>query len=105
MTPHVLHHKAQNELDDLVEHFLRIDPKVGIAFQARYQTHLSRIKDAPKLHRARKHGIRRVNLAPRYQEYFIAYIIVDDQIVIVAVGKGKRREYYFKDRVEAATNM
>lgn len=105
MTPHVLHPKAQDELDDLVEHFLRIDPKVGIAFQARYQMHLSRIKAAPELHRARKHGIRRVNLAPRYHEYFIAYIIADDRVVIVAVGKGKRREYYFKDRLEEAKNL
>ena len=102
---HVLHPKAQDELEGLVEYFLEIDPRLGVAFQERYREHLERVKQTPELFRERKHGVRRVNLAPRFEEYFIAYLLWREQIVIVAVGHGKRRPYYFRDRIDEAKCM
>lgn len=44
-------------------------------------------------------GIRRVNLNPRFGEYYIAYMIWRQKVVIVAVAHAKRRPHYWRDRI------
>ena len=101
----VLHPAAQDELDELTEHFAAIDFHLVSAFKEDYFRHQSLILRTPEMFRERIPKVRRVNLAPRFHEYFLAYMVWNQRIVILAVGHGKRRPHYFRHRVAEARRI
>jgi hypothetical protein len=40
-----------------------------------------------------------VNLTPRFGEYYIAYMLWHDKVVILAIAHAKRRPYYWRHRI------
>lgn len=59
---------------------------------------VSRIAEDPLLWRERRGGYRRVN-CPVFP-YYVAYIIRDDKIFVVAVASGHRKPDYWKSRLK-----
>ena len=46
-----------------------------------------------------------MNLTPRFGEYYIAYMIWREKVVILAVAHAKRRPYYWRKRIGESKNM
>jgi hypothetical protein len=49
--------------------------------------------------------VRCVNLTPWFGEYYIAYMIWKDKVVILAVAHARRRPYYWRKRIVEAREM
>ncbi len=92
-------------LDDAVEELTEAalwyeskESGLGVRFRDEISNIVSRIAEDPMLWRENEGGYRRVN-CPVFP-YFIAYIIRDEEIVIIAVGHGHRKPEYWKSRTE-----
>jgi hypothetical protein len=101
----IMHPAAKQDLLELTKFFFGIDPALGNRFDARVDHYLRLIRQSPVLFHEGKFGIRRVNLAPTFQAYFIAYFCRNDTTVVLAIGHAKRRPYYFRDRIDEARKM
>jgi plasmid stabilization system protein ParE len=101
----ILHPTAKIELFDLARAFISIDPALADKFDEQTDYYFELILSNPALFHERRLGIRRANFRPNFKAYFIAYFWERERIVILAVGHGKRRPYYFRDRLEEARNM
>jgi plasmid stabilization system protein ParE len=73
------------------------DDELALDFEHKIQQTLALIQSQPELHRIRRYNVRRVNL-PRFKERYIAYMIWQNEIVVVAIGHAKRRPYYWYRR-------
>ena len=93
-----IHPAAQQEHDELIKYFGGIDEELAIAFELRYLENRHGICANPELHRIRRGKNRRVNLTPRFGEYYISYMIWREKVVILAVAHAKRRSYYWRKR-------
>ncbi len=100
-----IHPSAQQEHDEWLEYFSTIDKDLVLAFELRYLQCRRAICENPYLYHSRRGSIRRVNLTPRFGEYYIAYMVWRDQVVILAVAHAKRRPHYWRKRVGEARNM
>lgn len=49
--------------------------------------------------------MRRANLHPRFSEYYIAYMVWRERVVILAIAHAKRRPYYWRKRIDEAKQM
>lgn len=105
MTRWNIHPEAQEEHDELVWHFGNIDPALVIAFEERYLHYRHSICETPMLYNIRRGLVRRVNLTPRFGEYYIAYMIWKDKVVILAVGHAKQKPYYWRKRIGEARKL
>ena len=90
-------------LDEAAEEFTEAalwyetkEPGLGVRFRDEISNIVGRIAEDPMLWRERDGGYRRVN-CPVFP-YFVAYIIRDERIVIVAIGHGHRKPEYWKSR-------
>lgn len=102
MTGWSIHPAAQDELEEAVEYYLAIDGELARDFDRYYRRYRQRICENPLLFRIRRFTVRRVNLIPRFGEYYIAYMIWREQVVILAVAHAKRMPYYWRQRIEEA---
>lgn len=100
-----IHPSAQQEHDEWIEYFGGIDEELAIAFELRYLENRHHICSNPELHRVRHGKTRRVNLHPRFGEYYIAYMIWREKIVILAVAHAKRRPYYWSKRISESKKL
>jgi len=53
----------------------------------------------------RKLNVRRANLGPQFNEWYLAYMLWNDQVVILAIGHAKRRPFYFHNRIDEALKL
>lgn len=72
---------------------------LGIRFRNEISHVVGRIVEDPLLWREREGGYRRVN-CPVFP-YFVAYIIRNEKVIIVAIGHGHRMPGYWKSRVDS----
>jgi hypothetical protein len=49
--------------------------------------------------------VRRVNLTPRFGEYYIAYMLWHENVVILAIAHAKRIPYYWRHRISESKQM
>lgn len=105
-----IHPAAENEFRDIVRYYAAIDEDdpdhpLAAAFDATFHRHLRLILGTPELVRVRQPPTRRVNLTPRFGEYYIAYMIWKERVVILAVAHAKRRPYYWRKRIGETKEM
>ena len=91
MTPLLWHPAARQELVDQADEFAQIDPKLITRFNDRLHHYLRAIQDNPQAFHERRFKIRRANLLPKFGEYYIAFLLWNQQIVILALGHAKRK--------------
>ena len=73
------------------------DPKVADDFELRLRLAIAEIGRNPEACRLRKHGVRRKNVS-RFKRHYVAYMIWQNIIVIIAVGHASRRPFYWYRR-------
>lgn len=105
MTEWNIHPSAQQEHDELLEYFGGIDEELVTAFELHYLQHRHAICENPLLYNIRRKIVRRANLNPRFGEYYIAYMIWRQKVVILAVAHAKRRPYYWRNRIGEAEKL
>jgi hypothetical protein len=105
MTEWNIHPAAQSEHDELLMHFGGIDKELVTAFEWHYLQYRHTICENPLLYNIRRRAIRRANLKPRFSEYYIAYMIWREKVVILAIAHAKRRPYYWRKRIGEAKQM
>jgi plasmid stabilization system protein ParE len=84
---------------------LGIDPELAASFEATFFDYLESIIANPLLYNLRRPPTRRVNLTPRFGEYYIAYMLWNQRVVILAIGHAKRRPYYWRKRITEAGKL
>jgi hypothetical protein len=94
------HPAAWQEYEEALRYYAGIHLELALDFEDAVADRRDRIVAAPLRFSVRKFNVRRVNLAPQFKEWYLAYIIWRDRPVIVAVGHAKRRPYYFRRRID-----
>lgn len=100
-----IHPSAQQEHDEWLEYFGGIDEELAVAFELRYLQCRHTICVNPELFSLRHGKTRRVNLVPRFGEYYMAYMIWQEKVVILAVAHAKRRPRYWRQRIHQAKKL
>lgn len=102
-----VHPAAAEELNDTIRYYASVDDDGALAidFEDTYLRYEAAIVASPLLYNIRREGVRRVNLNPRFGEYYIAYMIWRKKVVILAVAHAKRKPYYWRGRIGAARKM
>lgn len=101
------HPDAEDELREGIRHYASLDDEgmLALDFQQTYLRYESSILSNPLLYNIRAGIVRRVNLTPRFGEYYIAYMLWREQVVILAIAHAKRRPYYWRQRISEAKKM
>ncbi|TLD68710.1 hypothetical protein FEM03_21245 [Phragmitibacter flavus] len=105
MTAWQIHPAARHELIEVLSYYLTIDPELAHAFDDHYRRYRTQICETPLLHNARRNQIRRVNLTPRFGEYYIAYMLWKHEVVILAIAHAKRRPGYWRQRISESKQI
>jgi plasmid stabilization system protein ParE len=107
MTPWNIHPAAEDELEAAFEHYLSVDVELAHSFDEHYRRYRQQICENPLLFNLRRPPTRRANLKPRFSEYYIAYMIWREKVVIlaIAIAHAKRRPYYWRKRIGEAKQM
>jgi len=105
MTEWNIHPAAQMEHDELLMHFGGIDRELVTAFESHYLQYRHAICENPLLYNIRRRAVRRANLKPRFGEYYIAYMIWREKVVILAIAHAKRRPYYWRKCIGEAKQV
>ncbi len=100
-----IHPEAEQELEEAFEYYLAIDAEFAYSFDEHYTRYRKEIVADPLRFSVRRPPTRRVNLTPRFGAYYIAYMIWKDKPVILAIGHGARRPYYWRERIGEAKEM
>lgn len=100
-----IHPAAQAELAETAEHYLFIGAELAESFNHHYLTYRQQICENPLLYNIRAGIVRRVNLTPRFGEYYIAYMLWHEKVVILAIAHAKRRPYYWRHRISESKQM
>lgn len=100
-----VHPEAIREFDEAFHYYADIDPDLADEFDSAFMECVNVIVTNPLLYNLRQPPVRRVNLKPRFGEYYIAYMIWREKVVILAVAHAKRRPYYWRDRIVQARRM
>jgi plasmid stabilization system protein ParE len=90
--------EAEKELTDAAIWYESKEALLGRRFREEVAHVIGRIAEDPLLWRERGSGYRRVN-CPVFP-YFIAYMIREKKILIVAIGHGHRKPRYWKSRIK-----
>ena len=85
--------QAFDELTDAVEHYEEEQPGLGLRLKDEIDKHVSWIMDNPIVPSIRKGDYRRVNL--KVFPYYIAYIIREDKLWILAIAHSHRKPEYW----------
>lgn len=105
MWVHEIHPAAQEELERHLMQFAEVDLRLSSAFERCYKEARELICQNPLLFHERRFTVRRVNLRPQFGEYYIAFILWREKVVILAVPHAKRRPFYFRRRIGEARRM
>ena len=102
-----VHPAAAEELNDVIRYYAGVDEDraLAVAFEDTYLPYEEAIVANHLLYNIRQSQVRRVNLAPRFSEYYIAYMIWREKVVILAVAHAKRKPYYWRERIGEARKM
>ena len=94
------HHPAVwQEFDAAIRYYAReAGARIVLDFEACIFRNFDEIRGMPQTHRRRGDDVRRVNLGPQFQEWYLAFIMWNDSVVVIALGHAKRRPYYFRNR-------
>ncbi len=109
-TDFYIHPSARDEYADIIRYYAAIDEDdkdepLARAFDATFNRYLNRIIDHPLQASLRRPPTRRVNLTPRFGEYYIAYMIWREKVVILAIAHAKRRPCYWRKRIAEAKKL
>jgi len=97
---------AWDEFNEVIRHLVQeAGVEVALAFEDCVFHHFTEIQRTPLMYRVRKFDIRRVNLRPQFGEFYIAYLIWNDKVIVVAIAHAKRRPFYFRHRINPAKRM
>ncbi len=91
------HEAAREEARAAFLYLANDDRKVADEFEDRLRQAILAIERNPEACRVRKYGVRRKNLA-RFKRHYVAYMLWNDLIVIIAIGHASRRPYYWYRR-------
>lgn len=105
MTPYVFHPAALQEWRDALDYYAEINSGLSSNFDDAIVDCLERVCADPQLFRIRASTVRRVNLAPQFKEWYLAYMLWQNQVVILAIGHAKRRPFYFRSRIDETRKM
>lgn len=105
MTSWNIHPAAEDELEAAFDGYLSIDAELAHSFDEHYRRHRQKLCETPLLFNIRRLNVRRANLKPRFGEYYIAYMMWRQKVVILAVAHAKRRPYYWRKRIGEAKEM
>lgn len=91
--------EAYEELNDAVEYYEGKQDGLGLRMIEEFDKHVHWIMKNPTVPRIRKGGYRRVNL--KAFPYYIAYIIHEDALWLLAIAHSHRKpEYWIKRKNE-----
>ena len=90
-----LHPSADEEFAKQVEYYEDRQPGLGRRFYDEVMAHLDWITENPHLPRMRRNH-RRVNL--KVFPFYIAYVLADDLIWVLAVAHARKKSGYWKRR-------
>jgi len=93
----VLLHEAEIEFWKAVDHYERREPGLGVRFKDEVDLFLNRIRAAPLQPRLREKKYHRVNLS--VFRHYVAYIVRDDVIWVIAICHGHQRPEFWLDRM------
>jgi plasmid stabilization system protein ParE len=88
--------EAAEELYDAAAYYDNEQPGLELRLEAKFHQYIAWILENPEVPRLRRNKYRRVNL--KVFPYYIAYVIREQQIQVVAFGHGHRRPEYRIDR-------
>jgi plasmid stabilization system protein ParE len=91
------HPAARVEAREAFLYLAEEDECLADDFEVRLTKALAAIQSRPELCRVRRYKVRRKNLL-RFKRHYIAYMIWNGQIVIIAIGHGSRPPYYWYRR-------
>src|SRR5881397_3120744 len=94
----VLLHDAEIEFWGSVDYYERQCSGLGLRFKEEVDLFLEKIQADPLLPRLRKNGYRRVNLS--VFQHYIAYIIRDDALWVVAICHGHQKPEFWLNRLK-----
>jgi plasmid stabilization system protein ParE len=100
-----IHPAAQTELEETAEQYLMIGQALAESFNHHYLSYRQQICENPRLFNIRAGIVRRVNLTPRFGEYYIAYMLWHEKVIILAIAHAKRRPYYWRHRISESKQM
>ena len=89
--------QAEQEFAESITYYESKEPGLGWRFRNEVAEAVNRILRHPQLPRLRPKGYRRVNL--NAFPHYIAYVIREDTIWIVAIAHAYRRPEFWVDRV------
>lgn len=93
----VFHSEARLEYREAIRYYFDIDPDLQTEFRAEFRKHIRLNQSNPLLFRERKYKVRRANFK-RFSNYYIAYMVWREQVVLVAIGHARKRPYYWRKR-------
>lgn len=105
MIPWEILPEAQVEMQAAFAYYNAIDPAMADHFYGNLVTLRNQARVNPFMHHIRRQEIRRINLGPRFQEWYLAYILLKGQLVILAVAHAKQKPYYFSGRIDVARKL
>lgn len=77
--------------------FQHADSDVAEAFRRRVEEKLTYCLQNPLVYRVRRFNVRRANLE-QFTEHYIAYMLMEDRFIVIALGHAKRRPFYWYRR-------
>jgi hypothetical protein len=89
--------EAEREFVESIAYYEAREPGLGLRFRDEAREMLHWIAEYPEVPRLRRRGYRRVNM--RVFPHYIAYVIRDTRIWVVAIAHGHRRPEFWADRM------
>ena len=102
MMPRDVLASARTEISEVYRNFGTIDPRLADDFWILFVAKIAQARGTPKLYRVRRNHIRRINLGPQFKEWYIAYMLWNGKLIVLALAHAKRRPFYFIGRATTA---
>ncbi|MES2508251.1 MAG: type II toxin-antitoxin system RelE/ParE family toxin [Verrucomicrobiota bacterium] len=102
-----IHPAARDELKDIIRYYASVDDDGELAFdfEKTFYRCVDLIVGNSLLFNLRRPPTRRTNLTQKFGEYYIAYMIWREKVVILAIAHAKRRPYYWRNRITEAKKI
>lgn len=94
----ILHPEARIEYLESIQFYESREPGLGLRFKDEVDVHMNLVSSDPLRFRERKSGYRRANLS--VFPHYIAYLVRDDLIWVVAIAHGRRKPEFWINRTE-----
>ncbi len=93
--------EAQAEYEQALQYYFAIDADIAANFDRHFVRHRAMIVEYPFIHSLHRYAVRYAHLGPQFADSYIAYIVRESDIVIIAVAHTKRRPSDWRDRAES----